>query len=62
MNLPVQVSKSVTYEKGKMKSEYYSFFVAGTMIDSVPKEEVKELITMLQQAIDDKKEVADGKE
>lgn len=62
MNLPIQVSKSVTYEKGKVKKEYYSFFVGGTMIDPVPKEEVQELISMLQQAMDDRKEVEDGKE
>ncbi len=60
MNLPVQVAKSVTYERGKVKSEYYSFFVSGTMIESVPKEEVQELIAMLQQAME--KEAEDGKE
>lgn len=60
MNSPIQVAKSITYEKGSVKSESYSFFISGTWIDPVSKEEVSALIQMLQQAMG--KEVADGKE
>lgn len=58
----VQVLKSVTYENGKPKKAYYDMFIGGTMIESIPEAQVKELMTILQQAMDDKKEVNDGKE
>lgn len=61
MNFPIQVTKTMVYEKNKTY-EYYDILTDGCDIEAMPREKVEELIRMLQQAMNDRKEAGNGEE